>query len=228
MNVAKKLVPLTLAAVIGGGGGAAVALGVAHDSTTTTVNAPASDAAVRAVADDGAALSADDIYDQSKDSVVFITAQVTSQGSGPYGEPSQGEATGSGFVVSKDGYIATNAHVVEGATDVKVKIGDGEELSAEVVGSDASTDVALLKVDPSAQTLTPLTFADSSQLDVGDATYAIGNPYGLDRTLTTGVVSALQRQITAPNGYSIDDSSRPTPRSTRATPAARCSTAPAG
>ena len=130
---------------------------------------------------------------------------MTSQEAGPYGEPSQGEATGSGFVVSKDGYIATNAHVVEGATDVKVKIGDGEELSAEVVGSDASTDVALLKVDPGAQQLTPLTFADSSQLDVGDATYAIGNPYGLDRTLTTGVVSALQRQITAPNGYSIDN-----------------------
>src|ERR1044072_5789054 len=189
MNVAKKFVPLTLAALVGGGGGAAVALGVAHDSTTstTTVNAPASDAAVRSVADDGTALSADDIYDHSKDSVVFITAQVTSQEAGPYGEPSQGEATGSGFVVSNDGYIATNAHVVEGATDVKVKIGDGEELGAEVVGSDASTDVALLKVDPSAQQLTPLTFADSSQLDVGDAAYAIGNPYRPDRTRTTGV-----------------------------------------
>ncbi|HEY6780064.1 MAG TPA: trypsin-like peptidase domain-containing protein, partial [Thermoleophilaceae bacterium] len=163
MNVAKKLLPLTLAALIGGGGGAAVALGVADDATTTTVNAVAPGAASQSVSDDdGSALSADEIYARSKDSVAFITARVTSPGAAdPTGQPSEGVATGSGFVVSRDGYIATNAHVVEGATSVKVKIGDGGELDAQVIGRDTSTDVALLKVDAGGQALTPLAFGDS-------------------------------------------------------------------
>jgi putative serine protease PepD len=106
--------------------------------------------------------------------------------------------------VSNAGYVVTNAHVVEGATSVKVKIGDGEARTAKVVGTDTSSDIALLKVDPSGLDLVPLALADSDDLHVGDATFAIGNPYGLDRTLTTGVVSALDREISAPNGFSID------------------------
>src|SRR5439155_18339775 len=99
----------------------------------------------------------------------------------------------------------TNEHVIDGATSIKVKVGDGQEQSARLVGKDTSTDIALLKVDTGGKKLTPLVFADSSGIQVGDATYAIGNPFGLDRTLTTGVVSALQRRIDAPNGFSIDN-----------------------
>ncbi|MGH3080547.1 MAG: S1C family serine protease, partial [Gaiellaceae bacterium] len=130
-----------------------------------------------------------DVYQAAKDSVAYITTQV---------------GTGSGFVVSDDGYIVTNAHVVEGANgQIKAKVGDGEALDATLVGEDASTDLALLKV--SATNLKPLALGDSSTVQVGDPAYAIGNPFGLDRTLTVGVVSALQREIKSPNGFSIDD-----------------------
>ena len=134
------------------------------------------------------------MYAQAKDSVVNVTSQTD-----------QGEATGSGFVISRQGLIVTNAHVVEGATTVSVKVGDGATHPATVVGRDESTDLAVLQVqDDAGATFVPLTFADSSRLQVGDTTYAIGNPFGLDHTLTSGVVSALDRQIDAPNGYAID------------------------
>jgi putative serine protease PepD len=94
--------------------------------------------------------------------------------------------------------------VVEGATAVQVKIGDGETHPAKVIGTDTSSDIALLKVDAGGQRLTPLALANSDDVHVGDATFAIGNPFGLDRTLTTGVISALDREIQAPNGFSID------------------------
>jgi putative serine protease PepD len=114
----------------------------------------------------------------------------------------QGQGTGSGFVVSADGLIVTNQHVVDGATEVAVKIGtDGEQLPAEIVGVDASRDLALLKVDASG--LPTLELGDSDAVEVGDETYAIGNPYGLDHTLTTGVVSALDRDLQAPDGATI-------------------------
>ena len=129
------------------------------------------------------------MYQASKDSVAYITT---------------GSGTGSGFVVSSDGYIVTNAHVIEGANgQIKAKVGDGKTLDAKLVGEDASTDLALLKV--SATNLKALQLADSSSVEVGDDAYAIGNPFGLDRTLTVGVVSALQREISSPNGFSIDD-----------------------
>jgi len=143
------------------------------------------------------------VYENAKDSVAYITSQITQQSDNPFGGTQSGVATGSGFVVSSDGYIVTNAHVVEGATKVTVKVGDGKTQTARVVGQDASTDLALLKVDASG--LKPLTLGDSGSVQVGDPAYAIGNPFGLDRTLTTGVVSALQRQISSPNGFSIDD-----------------------
>jgi putative serine protease PepD len=119
-------------------------------------------------------------------------------------ETGQGTATGSGFVVSTDGKIITNEHVVGGATSVTVKIGtDGKEQTAQVLGADASKDLALLKVDPGSTKLHALSFGDSSNLQVGDNVYAIGNPYGLDHTLTSGIVSALNRDIQAPSGATI-------------------------
>jgi putative serine protease PepD len=105
--------------------------------------------------------------------------------------------------VSKDGLIVTNAHVVDNATSITVQLSGGTAQTARLVGKDDSTDVALLRIDPAGRTLKPLTFADSSTVQVGDAAYAIGNPYGLDHTLTTGVVSATRRRIDAPNGFSI-------------------------
>jgi putative serine protease PepD len=169
------------------------------DSDADTDDQPASTSPVDAAE---AGLAAEQVYDRASDSVVFVTAQITQDTTSPFGtEQSEGEATGTGFVIDRAGTIVTNAHVIEEADDVTVKVGDRSAVPARVVGSDESTDIALLRIDDS--TAKPLQLADSDDLDVGEAAYAIGNPYGLDRTLTAGVVSALQRQITAPNGFSI-------------------------
>jgi putative serine protease PepD len=187
MKIYKPLLPIAAAAVIGGGAGAVATTALNGDSATT-VRTVTTTRTVAATSADGVQ-SPHDVYQAAKDSVAYITTQV---------------GTGSGFVVSDDGYIVTNAHVVEGANgQIKAKIGDGKTLDAKLVGQDASTDLALLKVD--ASNLKPLAFGDSSTVQVGDPAYAIGNPFGLDRTLTTGVISALQREISSPNGFSIDD-----------------------
>jgi putative serine protease PepD len=201
MHLPSPVLSLAAAAVLGGGAGAIVTEALQHDPVTTTK--VITDTRTVSASSTGTALSPHDVYQQAKDSVAYITAQVTQQSSSPFGQAQSGTATGSGFVVSSDGYIVTNNHVVDGATDVKVKIGDGKTQTAKIVGVDASTDLALLKIDASG--LTPLTLGNSDNVQVGDPAYAIGNPFGLDRTLTTGVISALQRQISAPNGYSIDD-----------------------
>jgi putative serine protease PepD len=203
MHTPKALLTLTAATVLGAGGGAAVVAVAGNAGHVTTTTIQTSEPRTTLADAPHGALSATQIYARAKDSVAYITADVTQQTDSPAGAQ-QGQATGTGFVVAKSGLIVTNAHVVEGATAIRVKVGDGATHPATVVGRDASTDLALLKVDAGAQVLTPLKLGDSSTLQVGDATYAIGNPFGLDRTLTTGIVSALQRQISAPNGFSID------------------------
>src|SRR5439155_15977454 len=112
---------------------------------------------------------------------------------------------GSGFVIDREGRILTNYHVVAGAQSVAVQFEDSKSANAKVIGVDRSDDLALLKVAPSRLDLRPLTLGSSKTVQVGDPTLAIGNPFGYDRTLTSGIVSALQRQITAPNGFSIND-----------------------
>jgi len=151
------------------------------------------------------------IYKADGDGVAFIESQLEPQESeffNPFGEPeaeSGGIATGSGFVIDGEGHILTNNHVIEGAEKVEVKLGDSEkEYQAEVVGTDPGTDIALLKVDAPSKELHPLTLGHSAEVEVGDPVVAIGNPFGLDRTVTSGIVSALQRQIQAPNGFSIN------------------------
>jgi putative serine protease PepD len=115
-------------------------------------------------------------------------------------------AGGSGFVFDKEGHIVTNQHVVGGATQATVRFADGQEADAEVVGSDPSTDVALLRLaDPGAVDLSPLALGSSSSLEVGETVVAIGSPFGLEGTLTAGVVSALGREIRAPDGFAIDN-----------------------
>ena len=109
-------------------------------------------------------------------------------------------------MIDDEGHLITNAHVVDGAEQIEVTLGDDEEsYDAELVGQDDSTDIAVLKVDAPADALEPLALGDSSALDVGDPVVAIGNPFGLDRTVTAGIVSALQRQISAPDGFTISD-----------------------
>jgi S1-C subfamily serine protease len=152
------------------------------------------------------------IYKNDGGGVAFIESQIPateSQSFSPFGEPESeggGVATGSGFVIDAEGHILTNNHVVEGADKIEVKLGESDtNYTAEVVGADPASDLALLKVDAPAKELHPLTLGDSSKMEVGDPVVAIGNPFGLDRTVTSGIVSALQRQIQAPNGFSIDN-----------------------
>ena len=133
-----------------------------------------------------------EIYGRANDGVVFVQAD-----SG---------ASGSGFVIDEQGHILTNAHVVDGADRIEVTIGDAEDsVKAELIGEDASTDVAVLDVDADADSLRPLETGEVDSLSVGDPVVAIGNPFGLDRTVTSGIVSALQREIQAPNGFSISN-----------------------
>jgi S1-C subfamily serine protease len=195
-------------AVVAALGWVAIAAGwvAAEESSTTTVAAPLA-APVTEGNGDGNVVNR--IYRRDGQGVAFIEAK---RGGGspspsPFGEPEGeggGTATGSGFLIDTEGHIVTNSHVVDGANDVEVKLGASDESHpAEIVGTDPATDVALLKVDVPADQLHPLGLGDSSKVRVGDPVVAIGNPFGLDRTVTSGIVSALQRQIQAPNGFSI-------------------------
>jgi S1-C subfamily serine protease len=154
-------------------------------------------------------LTVNEIYSRASEGVVHIESEITQRVQSPlnpFPQEQRGSATGSGFVIDGDGHVLTNAHVVEGASKIRVTMSEeSDPVGAEVVGRDPSTDLALLKVDVSADQLHPLQLADSGGVQVGDPVVAIGNPFGLDRTATSGIVSALQREIQAPNGFSISD-----------------------
>ncbi|HVD65761.1 MAG TPA: trypsin-like peptidase domain-containing protein [Gaiellaceae bacterium] len=145
------------------------------------------------------------IYSAAKHGVVQVTStSVVSDN--PFLGPQEQQAQGSGFVIDKDGHVVTNYHVVQGAKKVQVSFSDSEQINATVVGTDPSTDIAVLKIQGTwSRSLTPLMLGSSGAVQVGDAVVAIGNPFGLERTVTAGIVSALQRQITAPNGFQIDE-----------------------
>jgi S1-C subfamily serine protease len=180
--------------------------------TTTSVVRPS--VPVQDIADSGARArdgrTVADIYKREGEGVVFVLAADSgSSPDSPFGSPDGGgggAATGSGFVVDKDGTIVTNAHVVGDSEKVQVRFGEESDfVDADVVGVDASNDVAVLKVDPDDAELQPLPLGSSAGSQVGDPVVAIGNPFGYTRSVTTGIVSAKQRQITAPNGFSIDN-----------------------
>jgi putative serine protease PepD len=212
MQTPRSILPVALASGVIGGGlvvGAAAIFDVGARDKTTTVIQQAPLATADASHKASSALTAREIYKRDAPGVAFITAQIvqrTAASPFDFGVPQQqqGTATGSGFVLDTSGTIATNAHVVDGATKVTVRFGDGASHDAQVLGVDKSIDLALLKIDPKGVDLHPLVLGSSKGLQVGDPTVAIGNPFGLDRTLTTGVVSALQREIKAPNGFTID------------------------
>jgi S1-C subfamily serine protease len=140
------------------------------------------------------------VYAAVNKSVVNITT--SAEGSGFFGDETS-SGTGSGFVIDKAGHILTNFHVVEGADSVQVTLADGESHDAEVIGKDASNDVAVLKVRVPADRLVPVALGDSSKLLVGQKVLAVGNPFGLERTLTTGIISSLDRSLKAKNGRMI-------------------------
>jgi S1-C subfamily serine protease len=179
----------------------------ADDSgSTVTVSEPL--AAPVDAKEEGSTNLVNQIYRHDGQGVAFISSDLKpeeSSGLNPFGEPEGGGvATGSGFLIDTEGHIVTNNHVVEDAEKVEVKLGSSNTTyTAEVVGADPATDVALLKVDAPSGSLHPLALGDSSKVEVGEPVVAIGNPFGLDRTVTSGIVSAIQRQIQAPNGFSI-------------------------
>ena len=191
------------------GGSVAVALALLlglGEGDTTTVIQQAPLANTRA-ASDGETLTARDIYVRDAPGVVFVQAQVGAATTSPIGQEQQpGGATGSGFVIDKQGTILTNAHVVDNATKVRIQFQNDKVVDAKILGRDRSTDLAVLKVDPKGLGLKPLMLGSANDVEVGDPVVAIGNPFGLDRTLTTGVVSAKQRQINGlVAGFRISD-----------------------
>ena len=191
-----------MAAILAAAGvGAAAAVAtyalVDNGSTTTVVRQVTVGSSQPAAASGG--ISIGEIYERSYRSVVEITATDGSFGG-------QQQAQGSGFVYDTNGNIVTNQHVVDGAGSISVRFWNGSTYPAELVGSDPSTDLAVIRVDAPASLLEPLRLADSSDVGVGDGVVAIGSPFGLEGTVTSGIVSAVHRQMTAPNNFTINDS----------------------
>ena len=193
-------------------GGAAL-LGVFSEATTTVREVPQPVQAAPSAASFATSkpLSVNQIYRRAAPGVVQVTATqvVTTPEIAPlfgfsFPQRQREQALGSGFVIDKAGHIVTNYHVIEGARSVDVSFSNNESMKARVVGVDPSTDIAVLQVNTRSRALTPLELGNSNDVHVGDAVVAIGNPFGLERTVTTGIVSALQRVIQAPNEYSID------------------------
>ena len=195
-QVATVAAALLLAAGVGGAVGAGVALETRDDSSG---DATASTA--QPVARSTSAIAA--VYERVKDGVVEVQTSAGGSGDNPFG--GRGGATGSGFVIDEQGHIVTNQHVVGGADSAVVRFSDGSEVDADIVGTDPSTDIAVLDVARPSARLTPLSFAGDISLQVGDSVIAIGSPFGLEGTLTTGVISALGREITSPNGFEIEN-----------------------
>jgi S1-C subfamily serine protease len=178
-----------------------------NEQSRSAERADAADAA------DGDQLTPRTIYQRLSPAVAHIDARIVKTETNFFGfeEEQEGSGTGSGFIIDEEGHIVTNAHVVEDAKELTVSLGvDNVKVPATLIGADPSSDIAVIKFDPDAKELEGVElsiakFGDSTDLQVGDPVVAIGNPFGLDRTLTTGVVSALQRDIPALNDFRIGD-----------------------
>ena len=196
-----RAVELMLVALVGGAlalGGAALFGKLASHTTIQQVSplgggGGLGNVTLQAPATHG--LTPEQIYKRSAPGVVQVTATT---GAGD-------ESLGSGFVVDKAGHLVTNYHVVQNASKVLVSFSSQDQLAARIVGIDPSTDIAVLKIQSRARALTPLELGNSDSVRVGDSVFAIGNPFGYTRTLTSGIVSAVQRQIKAPNTLAIDN-----------------------
>jgi S1-C subfamily serine protease len=199
MTPARNRISLVLAVLVAtlglGVGAGATTYAFLGDESTVVREVTVTSSETAAVA---SGLDIGEIYDRAHKGVV----KVTRGGSSSFG----GSQQGSGFVLDRDGHVVTNHHVVSGSGTIRVTLWDGSSYRAELVGEDPSTDLAVLRIDAPASKLVPLRLADSSDVEVGDAVVAIGSPFGLDGTLTSGIVSALHRQMTAPNRFAIADS----------------------
>jgi putative serine protease PepD len=187
---------------------AIVSAGTAFTVVEVTGDEPAASepAAASPVSTTGrGALSIQEIVRRSAAGVVQVNVTGRRADAEPFPFPREQRSQGSGFVLDEDGHVVTNAHVVQGAEDVSVTFADGREADARVVGTDPSTDLAVLDVDAEARELQPLTLGRSADVRVGDPVVAIGSPYGLAGSVTAGIVSATGRTIQAPNGFGIDD-----------------------
>jgi S1-C subfamily serine protease len=207
------VIPL-VSALIGGGivvavVAAAGGLGESKTVVTTVQESPTAAVPSNASQQTGAGLTPHQVYVKDAPGVAFVTSTIVQKTESPFlfgGESQrQGTATGSGIVIDGNGTILTNYHVIENAVKVTVSFENHKTVEAKVIGKDPSNDLAVLKVPTEGLTLHPLTLGNSSAVQVGDPVLAIGNPFGLERTLTTGVISALQRHLTAPNGFTIDN-----------------------
>src|SRR5436190_6039315 len=207
-----RAVGLIAAAVLGGGfalAGAA-ALGKLGEKTTIIREEAEPSSSAPASFQTGTRESINEIYRASAPGVVHIETTLRVPQSSdtffgnPFGTTTQTErALGSGFVLDRAGHIVTNYHVVRGATSIQVSFSNNERYRAKLVGRDPSTDIAVLKVAVQASALKALPLGNSDAVRVGDQVIAIGNPFGLDRSVTAGIVSAVQRRIEAPNDLSI-------------------------
>lgn len=202
MSSLRAYAALVATAVLGGGvavGAVALLGGLDGDTTVITETAAPATSAPTTVAE---GMSINEIYERAAPGVVQI-ASLGADNPDPFsGSPQR--ALGSGFVVDKAGHIVTNFHVIQGADEIRVSFTNRDTVEAELVGTDPSTDIAILRVETNAGALTPLPLGNSDNVEVGDQVVAIGNPFGLDRTATAGIVSAVQRLIMAPNRFTID------------------------
>jgi S1-C subfamily serine protease len=199
--VRRTLAIVLTTAVVGGLAGASIGLAFDNGSSTSEPTSAGSSAST------ATGLDPEQIYRSDSPGVVVITDQQTQVVPASFFSPAQKEqvtALGSGFVIDARGDIVTNDHVVQGAKDIRVAFSGGTSYPAKIVGTDPSTDIAVVRVKVPASVLHPLQFASSSVV-VGDPAYAIGNPFGLDSTMTAGIISATGRPIQAPNGLSIQD-----------------------
>ena len=194
------LAAVAVLAIAGGAGSGAVAAtlvdhstpAAAASSSTTTGSSSATTASTQA------STSAETVYKQVSPGVVTITAVVSN------GLRGSGQATGSGIVLDTNGNILTNAHVIAGAQQIQVTFSDGSTVSAKLIGSNTSADLAVLRVSVPASSLHPVTLGNSDSAQVGDTVYAIGSPFGLSGSFSQGIISNLKQSGTTSNGNSLN------------------------
>jgi len=206
-----RALPVAALFVVGGIAGAALAVSLTGGGSTlvtatTTEAASAAGEHSTSVARTSAQFDAETIYKRESPGVVDIRVTTTAQqGVSPFGPggSQQAQAEGTGFVYDKTGHIVTAQHVVDGATKITVRFPDGTTANATLVGADPSTDTAVIKVSVPSSRLTPLPLGDSAAVEPGEGVVAIGSPFGYSGSITAGIVSAVGRNIDAPNGYAI-------------------------
>jgi S1-C subfamily serine protease len=210
LHVGSRAAGLFIAALLGGGvalGGAAT-FGKLGERTTVIREEAVPNSSAPVLFQPGKGMSINEIYRASAPAVVHIETTTRVQQpsdffGNPFGTTQTQRALGSGFIIDKAGHIITNYHVVRGASAIQVSFSNNEHFKAKVIGVDPSTDSAVLQVHVKSRALKSLPLGNSESVRVGDQVIAIGNPFGLDRSVTAGIVSAVQRRIEAPNQLSI-------------------------